>query len=136
MKDSVEFFQGRGSYREMQLCSKQPGTPVQVANEAEERIEKQKGYAEKGRREMKWKGQGGVRKEEDKGGRERRIWGRQIDLIPALPALAGAVPATPGVAPAALSWSGPSSCLHTFRMPSASGKDPISTLWYPGTSPV
>lgn len=66
MKDSVESFQRRGSYREMQLCSKQPGTPVQVANEAEERIEKRKGYAEKGRREMKWKGQGGVRKEEDK----------------------------------------------------------------------
>lgn len=50
----------------MQLCSKQPGTPVQVANEAEERSEKGKGYAEKGRRETKWKGQGGVRKKEDK----------------------------------------------------------------------
>lgn len=56
MKDSVESFQGRGSYREMQLCLKQLGTPVQVANEAEERSEKRKGYAEKGQREMNGRG--------------------------------------------------------------------------------
>lgn len=76
MKDLAGSSQGEGSCREMQLHSPQPRIAWPAASGAEKSHERsggEKRCAEEGRGGMKWKGQGGVRKEEKKQGEKEEF---------------------------------------------------------------